>query len=46
MKYIKTTKWCISDDGEIFTDDYENKEEAIEAVKLDYGVDMYICINV
>lgn len=42
MKYIKTTKWCISDDGEIFTDDYENKKEAIEAVKLDYGVDMYI----
>lgn len=42
MKYIKTTKWCISDDGEIFTDDYKNKKEAIEAVKLDYGVDMYI----
>ena len=46
MIYIKTTKWCISDDGEIFTDDYENKEEAIEAVKLDYGVDMYIGRNV
>ena len=46
MKYIETNKWCISDDGEIFTDDYENKEEAIEAVKLDYGVDMYIGRNV
>lgn len=46
MKYIETNEWSISSDGEIFNDDYESKEEAIEAVKVDYGVDMYIGRNV
>lgn len=46
MKYIPTNEWSISSDGEIFTDGYGSKKEAIEAVKLDYGVDMYIGRNV
>ena len=36
MKYIETDKWCISDNGEWFTDGYDSREEAIEDVK-EYG---------
>lgn len=36
MKYIETNKWCISDNGEWFTDGYDSREEAIEDVK-EYG---------
>lgn len=47
MKYIPTNEWSVSSDGEIFTDGgYDSKKEAIETVKLDYGVDMYIGRNV
>ena len=38
MKYIETDIWCISTNGEDFFDnDYSSREEAIEAVKEDYG---------
>ena len=38
MKYIETDIWCISTNGENFLgDDYSSREEAIEAVKKDYG---------
>ena len=38
MKYIETDIWCISTNGEnFFGDDYSSREEAIEAVKKDYG---------
>lgn len=38
MKYIETDIWCISTNGEnFFGDDYSSREEAIEAVKEDYG---------
>ena len=39
MKYIETDIWCTSTNGEnFFGDDYSSREEAIEAVKEDYGV--------
>ena len=39
MKYIEKDIWCISTNGEnFFGDDYSSREEAIEAVKEDYGV--------
>ena len=38
MKYIETDIWCISTNGEnFFGNDYSSREEAIEAVKEDYG---------
>ena len=38
MKYIETDMWCISTNGEnFFGGDYSSREEAIEAVKEDYG---------
>ena len=38
MKYIESDIWCISTNGEDFFDnDYSSREEAIEAVKEDYG---------
>lgn len=38
MKYIETDMWCISTNGEdFFCYDYSSREEAIEAVKKDYG---------
>ena len=38
MKYIETDIWCISTNGENFFDyGYSSREEAIEAVKEDYG---------
>ena len=38
MKYIETDIWCISTNGEnFFIYDYSSREEAIEAVKEDYG---------
>ena len=37
MKYIKTNEWCISDNGELFTDGYYSREEAIEEVRKEYG---------
>ena len=38
MEYIETDIWCISTNGEDFFDnDYSSREEAIEAVKEDYG---------
>ena len=38
MKYIETGIWCISTNGEnFFGGDYSSREEAIEAVKKDYG---------
>ena len=38
MKYIETDIWCISTNGEDFFDNsYSSREEAIEAVKEDYG---------
>jgi hypothetical protein len=40
MKYIKTNEtneWCISDNGELFTDGYYSREEAIKGVKKGYG---------
>lgn len=46
MKYIETNEWSISSDGEIFCGDCESKEEAIEAVKVDYGGDGYVGRNV
>ena len=46
MKYIETNKWSISSDGEIFIGDCESKEEAIEAVKVDYGGGGYVGRNV
>ena len=36
MKHIKTSRWCISDNGEWFTNGYDSREEAIEEVK-EYG---------
>lgn len=37
MKRIETGKWCISHDGEIYTaDDYETKDEAIQAANEEY----------
>ena len=46
MKYIETNEWCISSDGEIFIGDCGSKEEAIEAVKVDYDGDGYVGRNV
>lgn len=46
MKSTITNEWSVSSDGEIFTDNYRSKKEAINAVKFDYGVDMYIGRNV
>ena len=38
MKHIETDIWCISLNGENFCDDdYSSREEAIKAVKEDYG---------
>ena len=38
MKCIETDIWCISTNGEnFFGGDYFSREEAIEAVKEDYG---------
>lgn len=37
MKHIKTSRWCISDNGELFTDGYYSREEAIEEVRQEYG---------
>lgn len=38
MKRIETDLWCISTNGEDFFDnEYSSREEAIEAVKEDYG---------
>ena len=43
MKYIETDIWCISTNGEDFLgDDYSSREEAIEAVKKDYGAGYYV----
>lgn len=39
MKLIETNKWCISADGEFFSDVYDSKEEAIESIKDDYNRD-------
>lgn len=39
MKLIETNKWCISADGEFFSDIYDSKEEAIESIKDDYKYD-------
>lgn len=49
MKLIETNEWCISADGEFFSDVYDSKEEAIESIKDNYRYDGgYIgrCINV
>lgn len=37
MKYIETNEWSISDNGELFTDGYYSREEAIEEVRKEYG---------
>ena len=37
MKCIETNTWCVGTDGEFFTGGYKSKEEAIKAVKDDYG---------
>lgn len=37
MKYIDTSRWCISDNGEFFTNGYDSREEAIEEVRKEYG---------
>ena len=37
MKYIETNEWSISDNGELFTDGYYSREEAIEVVRKEYG---------
>ena len=37
MKHIKTSRWCISDNGELFTNGYDSREEAIEEVRQEYG---------
>ena len=39
MKLIETNKWCISADGEFFSDVYDSKEEAIESIKDNYEYD-------
>ena len=39
MKLIETNKWCISADGEFFSDVYDSKEEAIESIKDNYKYD-------
>lgn len=39
MKLIETNKWCVSADGEFFSDIYDSKEEAIESIKDDYKYD-------
>lgn len=39
MKLIETNKWCISTDGEFFSDVYDSKEEAIESIKDNYKYD-------
>lgn len=36
MKYIETNRWCISDNGEWFTNGYDSREEAIEEA-IEYG---------
>lgn len=49
MKLTKTNEWCISTDGEFFSDIYDSREEAIESLKDDYNCDDgYIgrCVNV
>ena len=37
MKYIETNEWSISDNGELFTDGYYSREEAIEEATKEYG---------
>lgn len=37
MKYIETSGWCISDNGELFTGGYYSGEEVIEEVREEYG---------
>nr|DAG69811.1 MAG TPA: hypothetical protein [Caudoviricetes sp.] len=39
MKLTETNKWCISADGEFFSDVYDSKEEAIESIKDNYKYD-------
>lgn len=39
MRLIETNKWCISADGEFFSDIYDSREEAIESLKDDYNWD-------
>ena len=39
MKLTETNKWCISTDGEFFSDVYDSKEEAIESIKDNYKYD-------
>lgn len=39
MKSIETNEWCISADGEFFSDVYDSKEEAVESIKDNYRYD-------
>lgn len=47
MKLTKTNEWCISADGEFFSDSYESREVAIENLKDSYD-DGYIgrCVEI
>lgn len=47
MKLTKTNEWCISADGEFFSDSYESREEAIENLKDSYD-DGYVgrCVEI
>lgn len=37
MRLIETNEWCISADGEFFSDSYESREVAIENLKDSYS---------
>jgi len=41
MERIKTNKWCISRDEELFFDEYNTKEEAIAEGIDGYGYNMF-----
>ena len=36
MKHVETSRWCISDNGEWFTNGYDSREEAISEVRKEY----------
>lgn len=37
MKHIETSRWCVSINGEWFTNGYDSREEAIAEVREEYG---------
>lgn len=47
MRLIETNEWCISADGEFFSDSYESREVAIENLKDSYS-DGYVgkCVGI